>query len=163
MRGEVPPYTAAMPPRARLGGFVALLAVTLLLAPPEGWVEAAEKVDKKAIQALGKRWFKARPWTHFEAWDPAVRAGLLEEAEALGPVPEGSLEAVRDLLWKAARKAAPKLRKPEFETPYGRAWWLEQGVGKKKGLVLGLHGGGEGAGSASEPAGKWSVSKCIGM
>jgi dienelactone hydrolase len=153
-----------MSPSARLRvALVGLLLLVTLLSSHQD-AGAADKIDKKAIQELAKRWFKVRPWTWFDTWDPAVRRGLLEEAAALGPIPEGSLEAVRDLLWKAARKAAPKLRKTEFETPYGTAEWIQSGRGgKKSGLILGLHGGGEGAGSASEPAGKWSVSKCMGM
>jgi dienelactone hydrolase len=142
---------------------VGLLTLAVLLAPRQA-TEAAEKIDTKAIQALAKRWFEARPWTHFGSWDPAVRKSLLDEAAALGPLPEGSLEAVRDLLWKVARKAAPKLRKTEIETPYGTARWIQHGRGgKRSGLVLGLHGGGVDAGSASEPAGTWSLPKCMGM
>jgi hypothetical protein len=48
-------------------------------------------------------------------------------------------------------------------TPYGTAWWIQNGKGTKQGLVLGLHGGGEGAGDAGEAAGKWSLPGCIGM
>ena len=74
-----------------------------------------------------------------------------------------------EALWRGVKKyppgAAPKeAGKPErMVTPYGTAWWIQNGKGTKQGLVLGLHGGGEGAGDAGEAAGKWSLPGCIGM
>ena len=55
-------------------------------------------------------------------------------------------------MWKAVKKHGPKSKKLEghswaIPSPYGPAWWLQSGSGKK-GFLLGLHGGGEGAGSA---------------
>ena len=90
----------AMRPCARL-----LVVVLACVGGPRA--NAAEKLDTKAIAALADRWFEARPKTCFEAWDHAKRGALLKEAEALGPLPEGSLAQVRDLLWKAVRKHAP--------------------------------------------------------
>lgn len=146
-----------VPRRVRFLWWLPVLLAGLLVPIGAGPADATDHLDKKAIQAFSKRWFKARPWTRFERWDPVVRSALLEEARAIGPVPEGSLETVRDLLWKAARKAAPKLRKDEIETPYGTAEWDRNGRGgKKSGLLIGLHGGGEGAGNKSEAAGNWS-------
>jgi pimeloyl-ACP methyl ester carboxylesterase len=126
-------------------------------APPE------PKVDSKAIEALGRRWFEARPRTRFEEWDPTKRDALLAEAKALGAIPEGSLDAVRDVLWKAARKHG-LTAKESIDTPYGKATWIQNGRGgKKAGLLVGLHGGGPGAGSSSEAAGAWNIPGCLGM
>ncbi len=122
----------------------------------------APKLATKAIQDLAVRWMKARPKTYFASWDPAVRAALRKEAVALGPVPEGSRAQVLALLWKAVKKYGPRAKKNEIQTPYGRAWWLRSGSGgKASGLILGLHGGGRGAGSASEAAGKWKLPKTM--
>ncbi len=133
-----------------------------LLALMAAGTEARPKLPKKkVIQDLATRWFKARPKTKFERWNHATRDKLLEEARALGPVPEGSREAVIEMLWKVVKKHGPKAKKDEIQTPYGRAWWIRSGSGKK-GFLLGLHGGGEGAGSASE-ATSWKLPGMLGF
>ncbi len=142
-----------------------LLPVALLLVTPAAPLEAKDAIDKKAITDLALRWFEARPKTKFERWDRAKRKALVKEAKALGEIPEGSLEPVVELIWKAIKKHALKPKKHEIPTPYDeRAWWIQSGSGgRNKGLVIGMHGGGVGAGSASEPAGKWKLPKCMGM
>jgi len=141
----------------------ALLLVFLLACA------ARADLDRKTVKALeefGARWWQARPKTKFEAWDPAVRRGLLAELDALGPMPEGSLERVVDALWRSVRKYGPDGKgggKLELETPYGTMWAYVKGAGRSKGLIVGLHGGGEGAGSADEPAGTWQHKSCMGM
>ncbi|HVG94313.1 MAG TPA: hypothetical protein VND21_07690, partial [Planctomycetota bacterium] len=138
------------------------LALLLLTAGPAA-APAAGPIDRKAVEALAAAWAKARPKTAFEAWDPTIRADLLARAKALGPIPEGAKDEVADLLWKALRKEWPKADE-EISTPYGRATWIRHGKGgRKAGLVLGLHGGGEGSGSAGEAAGKWSLPGCLGL
>jgi len=139
-----------------------LLAVFLV---PAASLEAKPKLDnktKKKVEDLATRWFKARPKTKFDRWDRTVRADLLKEAETLGPIPEGSMPLYVDVLWKAVKKYGPK-GKGEMETPYGTATWIQKGGGgRKSGLVLGLHGGGVGAGNASG-ATSWSLPKHMGM
>ena len=131
-------------------------------APPEA--RGAEKIDRKRIEALAVRWFKARPKTCFDSWDAAERARLLEEARAIGALPEGSLAEVRDLLWKAVERPGPRAKGDTIATPYGEARWIQKGRGgPKTGLVLGLHGGGEGAGDAGEAAGNWPVTGMLCM
>ncbi len=146
-----------------LAAVVAAVAALGRAAPPAA---AAGKIDAKtaqAMEALSVRWWKARPKTKFQEWDAKAREALLAEARALGPIPEGSLEEVRDLLWKGLRKNGPR-GTDKLATPYGEAKWIQNGRGgPKSGLVLGLHGGGEGAGDASEAAGKWNVAGCLGM
>jgi hypothetical protein len=148
-----------MRPRTVLG----LVALGLLLGGPQRPLAAAEKLDTKRIAELAGRWFAARPKTCFVDWDHALRAKLVKEAEDFGPLPEGSLSAVKDLLWKAVRKHAPGF-KEEIDTPYGAATWIQKGAGgPRSGLILGLHGGGEGAGDAGEAAGKWVAPGHMGM
>lgn len=124
---------------------------------------AADAFDRKALETLAHAWWKARPRTKFDDWDPAVRADLLEKAKALGAIPEGAWEDVRDVLWRALKKRAPS-GPGKIATPYGEATWIQNGHGgPKTGFVLGLHGGGEGAGNASEAAGKWTLPNCLHM
>ena len=143
---------------------VSLVAALLVLGftPPVAAKDTA-KVDKKKVQTLADHWFKTRPKTQFTSWSRDERAEFLAEARALGALPPGKLDEVVALIWKSIKKHAPK-PKGEIETPYGPATWIQKGRGgKKAGLALGLHGGGKGAGSASESAGNWSVPKhlCI--
>jgi len=140
-----------------------LTLVALALAPGLPVWAAPPAVDRKGLDALAVAWAKARPKSKFDAWDAKARAEILEKAKALGPIPEGALEEVRDILWRALRKEWPRTD-GKMTTPYGEAKWIQNGKGgPKAGLVLGLHGGGEGAGDASEAAGKWRLSGCLHM
>src|SRR5207247_2368254 len=88
----------------------AAVAVLALLAGPRAAPTAAAPasvgptLDRKALEVLALAWAKARPRTKFDAWDPQVRADLLAKAKAMGPIPEGSLEEVRDVFWRALKK-----------------------------------------------------------
>lgn len=64
---------------------------------------------------------------------------------------------------KGIKKYSSKGKKITLETPYGPAWFYLNNVGQERGLILGLHGGGVGAGSANEPRGVWKSKDCIGM
>ncbi|MGH7162978.1 MAG: hypothetical protein ACREID_05800 [Planctomycetota bacterium] len=139
--------------------------VVLLLARAAA-ADGVEKATLAGIEAFGARWWKARPKTCFQEWDPNTRADLLREAEGFGKLPEGALGAARDALWKPLKKNGPKAKgsgKATIDTPYGEAWFYVKAAGRNKGLILGLHGGGEGAGSADEPAGTWQARSCMGM
>ena len=139
-----------------------ILLLTLSLAVPHAPCEAKPSANKRGIEALAKRWLAARPWSRFDAWKPETRRALLAEASKIELAP-GSFDAVLAILWKRFHRAAPKW-KQEIETPYGKATWIQKGKGgPKSGLLIGLHGGGEGAGSAGEAAGNWTLSKhlCI--
>ncbi|MHC4974213.1 MAG: dienelactone hydrolase family protein [Planctomycetota bacterium] len=137
--------------------FALLLATATVLAGP----------DRKQLEAFGVKWWKARPKNKFHRWDPAVRQALLEEAAAFGPLPEGSLEKVRDALWKSVKKYGPsggrgklviKDHGYESEHTNDKMWANVKGAGKGKGLVMSLHGGGEGAGGADT---NWSLKGCM--
>lgn len=150
-----------------------LLALAATLAAPRTAaadpIDLAVPADRKALETLAADFAKARPKTKFETWDPAVRADLVARASKL-TLKEGALPAVRDVFWKAlkANPPGPPGRgagkdATAIPTPYGPATWIQKGSGGGKGLVLGLHGGGEGAGSASEAAGKWTMPDCLAV
>ncbi|MFO0983382.1 MAG: hypothetical protein U1E76_16880 [Planctomycetota bacterium] len=122
------------------------------------------RLDLKRIEAFAHRWWEARPRNAFYDWDEKQRGALLREAEAIGAIPEGSLDKVKDTLWAVARQTMPLPRKRgKMETPYGEATWLEKNRGSPRtGLIIGLHGGGEGAGSAAE-ATQWTARECLGL
>ncbi len=128
---------------------------------------ALEPALAKKIAMLADHWWKARPPTRFVEWDPKARADLEKEARAIGAIPEGSMSSVVDILWKPGKKAAKGVRvekqKLVIDTPYGEAWaWFQSG-GKKPGLVIGLHGGGEGSGSADEPRSSYQRKGWMGV
>ncbi len=156
--------------RHRVSSYLLLVLISTLVILPAAPLTAAEKLDKNKIEAFAKRFFDERPWTRFERWDLAKRRALMKEAKAFGTIPEGSLADVVKVIWAVVRKQVPK-RKESFVTPYGkdekgrdRAHWLQGGSGgPKNGLVLGLHGGGVGAGDPNEPRGKWKLPGCLLM
>lgn len=146
----------------RRRGLPHLLALALLLPCATAAAAPRPHLDTRRILDLATRWMKARPKTRFGAWDPTVRKRLLEEARAMGEPPPGSLDEIVHVMWKAVRREGPHALKDAIETPYGRAWWIRSGRGgPHDGLLLGLHGGGVGAGSASEPAGTWKLPKTL--
>ena len=145
-----------------------LIALAALLLPPAAPAQTAPAwgpAQRNKVEKLAARWWKARPASYFEEWDPAVRAKLEAETRALGPLPEGAREELRDLLWDALRKQSPKAAKGkiEIETPYGEAWAYVSGKGKGAPLLLGLHGGGADAGDASEAKGNWVLEDALGI
>jgi dienelactone hydrolase len=125
-----------------------------------------DKKTARAIESLGVKWWKARPANRFKLWDASKREALLAEAGAI-EIPESSWLVVRDLLWKSVRKYGPKGKgrdKLFLDSPYKEKMWAYvSGAGKGKGLVMGLHGGGKGAGSADGPRGTWQIKGCMGM
>jgi Dienelactone hydrolase family len=150
-------------PRMRAGLVFAILLVTLSsLALAQDDAPTWDRARAKKAEELATRWWRARPVTKFTEWDAKVRAALRDEAKAFGAIPEGKRKEIVEALWKPVKKHGPRLRKPTFDTPFGKATFIVNGTGKNKGLVIGLHGGGEGAGSASE-ATKWKLKKCMGM
>ena len=139
----------------------------LLVAFPAPGAPLDSKTLKK-IEALGVKWWKARPKNRFKEWDSARREELLKEADAFRDLPEGSWLTVRDALWKSLRKYGPKGKgrdKLFLDSPYKEKMWayVSGTRGKNRGLVMGLHGGGKGAGSADGPRGTWQIKDCMGM
>lgn len=142
------------------------VAMLLCVATPNLTAQKLDSRRKKALTALAKEFWAKRPPTRFVDWDAAEREKIMARADELGAA-EADLRSLVDALWKPAKRSAPRYKKSGskgiFETPYGDAWFhVRGGKGKGRGLVLGLHGGGEGAGSADEPAGTWKAAKCMG-
>ncbi|MEQ1891691.1 MAG: alpha/beta hydrolase-fold protein [Planctomycetota bacterium] len=138
-----------------------------------GFASAQKKpapLERKLAKELGELatdWWKARPPTRFVDWDAKTRAELEARARKLGPLPEGALASAVELLWTSAKKTAPKPRldkgKLVLDTPYGEAWAYVVSATKQSPLLIGLHGGGEGAGSADEARGNWARKGAFGI
>jgi predicted esterase len=132
----------------------------LATAQGPGQPPALDAARRKAVEALANDWFKARPATRFDDWDEAARKALLARAQALDPLPDAAVAEVRAILWKAARAHGPKLDdRQKIATRWGKAGYAvenEHGAGPQTGLLIGLHGGGEGAGDKGEAIGSWS-------
>lgn len=124
----------------------------------------AGKLEAKAIDAFAQRFFEKRPATSFSEWDPQERASQLSELARYEGEIDGHLDAILDALRKAARKHVAPLPVP-FDTPFGKASFLKKAPATKskaKGLILGLHGGGEGAGDAKS-AMDMAIADCLGI
>ncbi|MSR63694.1 MAG: hypothetical protein EXS08_14800 [Planctomycetes bacterium] len=147
-----------------------IVLVAGLVALSAGAQKKPAPLERKLAKDLGELaadWFRARPPTRFVEWDAKVRAELEARARKLGSIPEGSEALVVELLWAAAKKASakPKLEKGKLvlDTPYGEAWAWVASATKQPPLLIGLHGGGEGAGSADEARGNWERKGAFGI
>lgn len=144
------------------GALAGAASLAELQQNPGARAQGLDAATKKKIEALAEDWFKARPDTVFTDFDAGTRAKLFDRARALDPVPESAEKEIRTILWKAARKHGAKLdaTKP-FVTSWGKAGYSVVNAptadDKKMGLLIGLHGGGEGAGDKSEAQGTWSA------
>jgi pimeloyl-ACP methyl ester carboxylesterase len=148
------------------GPVFALLSFAVV-GPAQQKPATLDKTLQKNLTALADDWWKARPPSRFVEWDPKVRAELETRARGLGALPEGALGPVVELLWASARKNSPKpdakKGKLTLATPYGEAWAYVSTAGKNPPLLIGLHGGGEGAGSADEARSSWARKGCYGI
>lgn len=149
--------------------FVLALGVASLVgaAGAQGKPGALERELSKRISALADAWWKARPPSRFVDWEREQRARIEAQARELGTLPEGSLDAVVGLLRANAKKLGPRAETSKgrltLDTPYGKAWCHFVAGGKNPGLFVGLHGGGEGAGSADESRSTWQAKGCVGV
>jgi len=122
---------------------------------------ALDAATRKAVESMATEFFKARPATRFEEWDSQKRTELLKRADAVA-IPEGASKELRPLLWKIARAHGPLLdgTKP-LESRWGKGAYdvvnpPSKAAGSQFGCLIGLHGGGEGAGDKGEAKGNWS-------
>ena len=139
-----------------------VLAFPLVPQEPPRKPQTLDSSKRQAIEKLAEEWFSARPATALEDFDPNKRAKLVERAKALDPIPASSEKEIRALLWKSARKHGARLDpKSPMQTKWGRAAYsvanAPGGDAPKMGLLIGLHGGGPGAGDKSEAQGVWSA------
>ncbi len=125
-----------------------LLLVLAVLAPDR---------DKLAVE-----YFKAKP---------ARRVQILKELEPVDVLQPKDIAPWREKLLKLAAKAGPKLRKRGTNYFYGRqekrGKYIVKGGDGRGGLIIGLHGGGKGAGDAGPASGTFgaiaSKLKCVGI
>ncbi len=103
-------------------------------------------------------------WQPISEFGPGIPKAVYEKA------PKGSkkVKKLKRPAWlpkvgKPIKKGKSRGKRVTLDTPYGEAWFYLDNVGPERGLILGLHGGGEGAGSADEPRGTWIAKDCIGM
>lgn len=134
-------------------------------APVSSRIDPAKQ---KQIEALAQEWFKARPATCFEDWNAKKYSDLVEKAKVLDPIASESSRPVREEIWKIARKIGPKFdNTPEFQTKWGKGTFSITNPGPGRGLIIGLHGGGPGAGDKGEAQGNWASptlkSKLVGI
>jgi len=146
-----------------------LVFCLLILAPVARSGNSIDTKTLKKMGAFGAKWWDARPKHKFAKWNAERRAALLAEAAEFGAIPEGSWLAVRTALWKSVKKHGPKGKggsklyieghgyKSRFTDD--KMWAFVKGAsGRNKGLVMSLHGGGEGAGGADA---SWGWKGCM--
>jgi len=150
------------------------LAERFWRARPETQFIEWDAVERGEILAAGEA-FGALPegklddivallWHPVSEFGPGIPKAVYEKpAKAKG---KKKAKRVKRPTWlpkvgKAGKKG--KGKRVEIDTPYGEAWFYLDNVGANRGLILGLHGGGEGAGSADEPRGTWTAKDCMGM
>lgn len=147
--------------RIEIGWIATLMFVAVAHAQAP---KPATKLDNKKIESFAQRFFEARPRTQFEEWDSQLRSTLLAEMARYDGDVEGHFPAILDVITKVAKKQIAPLKGDAFDTPFGKASFLRQPAKKSKGkgLIIGLHGGGEGAGEASE-ATAFRIDDCVGL
>lgn len=136
---------------------LALVSALVLTGPP------SPKLDVKKVEAFAKRFFESRPRTKFEEWDEKKREAMWTEVAALPALQEGQLESAVDAFLRVGKKTVKRFKGDVFDTPFGKASFLRTAsAAKGRGLILGLHGGGEGAGDAHECV-IYDRKDCIGL
>jgi acetyl esterase/lipase len=141
-----------------------LTCVALLLLTSAGPASAAdEELDRATMKSL------LAMCEEFALGDgDGGRLLVMAEAERLPPIPASAVEELRTSILGLRKKHGPKLKKR------GKAYFYEDGdeetglylvSGGKKGggLLLSLHGGGEGQGSAGSAHGVWSSATSKGF
>jgi pimeloyl-ACP methyl ester carboxylesterase len=150
---------------ARIVRFVAVLVLaglpgSLPVAPRAAFAaEGATPPDLAAMKALSAEWFAAA--------DDAGRAAVETRLRAVPPLPADAVEPLRAHLFELAAKSGPRLPKK------ARAWFYDEkekkGLyilkpGKKGGgLLISMHGGGEGSGDSGSADSIWASASGAGF
>jgi predicted esterase len=114
---------------------------------------------KKKIYDLVNKFFDESP----ENVD--ARQKILAEIDKLGPIPKSAIKPLRDTVFKKCRKkelygferVGGKYRLKHKLYPGTFILGMPRGGGKRMGLLIGLHGGGQGVGDGATSAQKWSM------
>lgn len=97
----------------------------------------------------------------FAAADDAARRAVEARAAAHAPLAEADVAPLADRLFALASKTGPKLKKSGtgyfYDEKEKRGRYMVAASGKKRaGLMIAMHGGGEGVGDAGNAFGAWS-------
>ncbi len=138
-----------------------LLALALLPVPfdrcgaaPEGGRGAGA-----ALLKLGEAWLAAA--------DDAGRAAVEAQARALPPPEPGDVDAIAEglfALWeKRGRRLSPKARAYFYDEKEKRGLYILKPGRKGGGLMISMHGGGEGVGAAGDADSIWGSATSAGF
>lgn len=138
------------------------VATALLLLVGTGTVRAADEYDRsqmKAWQELCERWAEA---------EEDGRKLLIEgEARKLEPLPPSAVEPLVEHLFELVADHGPTLKKRGknyfYDEDEKRGLYLISPGKKGGGLLMSLHGGGEGQGDAGSAHGIWGSAKSEGF
>lgn len=138
----------------------ALLFLLLLLAVlPAPAAEPPPKPPRPEPLAGRRKLDLLALFERYAAAKEEERPAILSEARAFDPIPDAAVSDLSRSLFKLAARG-PRLdaKRRTLETPDGPGAFLVSGDsgGRRKGLLIGLHGGGEGAGDGATASQKWS-------
>jgi hypothetical protein len=145
----------------------ALLVPALLLGGPAA-AEGPAPPDLKGLEALAEKWFKG---------GEQARLDVEREAASLPPIPEEAVKPLSERLFALARKHGlrlslkaratlyppPKDAKPKDVKDSDLGLYLVAGPKPKGGLLIAMHGGGEGAGDAGSAMGAFAGAASAGL
>jgi predicted esterase len=128
------------------------------ITPGERQEITLEPARKKKIYDLVNSFFDESP----ENVD--ARQKILAEIDKLGPIPKSAVKALCNTVFKKCKKelhgfekVGGKYRLKHKLYPGTFILGMPRGGGKKMGLLVGLHGGGQGVGDGATSAQKWSM------
>jgi predicted esterase len=123
----------------------------------------AGAVDPKQMKewlALCDEWFAAK--------DDGAKLLVEGRAAKLAPLPAAAVQPIAEHLFESAAKAGPKLKKSGTNYLYDEKakkglYMVAPSAKRRGGLLIAMHGGGEGAGDAGSAFGVWAGATANGM
>ena len=161
--------------RASAAAILVLLGAVPAPCPaPGAAAEGPPPPGLKALEALAEEWFRAG--------DGEARLAVEEKAAALPPVAPETVKPISERLFALARKTGPRLTLKGRATLYAEppeprvtkdpkakpkdqelGLYLVTGAKAKSGLLIAMHGGGEGAGDADSAMGAFGGAAGLGL
>ena len=137
----------------------ALLLAALAASAPASPEDSPAAKQLKEMLALCDRWAAA---------DEAGRTAIEEQALKLPPLPAEAVKPIADRLFELAAKTGPKLKAKGsayfYDEKAKKGLYMVAPSGKKHGgLLIAMHGGGEGSGDAGSAFGIWAGATSNGM
>jgi hypothetical protein len=137
----------------------ALLCLTVCAAPVFSEDEAPDKAQLAAYVKTLEAYAKSE--------DPDERTWFEMEAEKEPPLPPGMVQPLADAFFPLLRKHGRKLKKSGtnyfYDKKTKKGLYLVSPGKKGGGLLISMHGGGEGSGSAGSAHGIWGSAKGNGF